>query len=116
MFPTPHTVVHSTLTVTGENALGQVTTESVARPRPVIGWRPKSTGDGEGGVLAGRVHTELYLLTTEPDWRDGDSVELPDGRVFEVVGDVEDYNTGPFAPGLVFGYRVLLRGVHHEPS
>ena len=114
MFPTPHIVEHSVPAVVGENALGQQITEMVTRQRAVIGWRPKSTDDGGSAVLAGRVTTELYLLTDEGDWHDGDIVTLPARGDFVVVGDVEDYTTGPF--GFAPGYRVMLRRVHHEPS
>lgn len=114
MYPTPYIVEHSTVTVTGENALGQPVTDLVTRQRPVHGWRHKTTGDGSTAALAARVTTELYLLAPEGGWHDGDKVRLPDGQLFTVAGDVEDYNTGPFAPGVTFGFRVLLRKVHSE--
>lgn len=116
MFPTPYEVAHTTFSVVGENALGQRVTEKVTRQRPVYGWHPAKSGDGAAAALAGQVTTEVHLLMPEPDWRDGDTVTLPDGREFTVVGDVEDFNTGPFAAGLVFGYRARLRRVHNEPS
>ena len=114
VFPTPHTVDHSSVTVVGENALGQVVTEKVTRSRAVFGWSFKSTSDGGTAPLAGRVHTEVALLTPEPDWRDGDIVTLPDRGDFVVIGDPEDFNTGPF--GFTPGYRVTLRRVHVEPD
>lgn len=110
MFPTPHTVTHATRSAAGENALGQPVVQTVTAERPVFGWSPKNTDDGGDAVLAGRVITEIYLLTPDGDWSDGDTVTLPDGRDFVVVGDVEDNNAGPF--GFTPGYRVTLRRVH----
>lgn len=111
MFPTPHTVTHSVAVADGENALGQPVTQTVTTSRQVFGWSPKNTDDGGEPALAGRVITEVYLLTPDGDWVDGDTVTLPDGRVFVVIGDVEDNNAGPF--GFRPGYRVTLRRVHH---
>lgn len=111
MFPTPHTVTHTTSTQTGENALGQPTVTTTSTERPVFGWSPKTSDDGGEPTLAGRVITEVYLLTPDGDWADGDAVTLPDNRTFVVVGDVEDNNAGPF--GFQPGYRVTLRRVHH---
>lgn len=112
MFPTPHTVDHTVYTKTGENALGQAVTEHVTQTRAVYGWSAKSTADGTEPALAGRVITEVNLLTPDGDWSDGDTVTLPDGREFVVVGDPDDNNSGPF--GFAPGYRVTLRRVHHE--
>lgn len=117
MYPTPYTVQHASMTVVGENALGQAITEQVVKERPVYGWRVASTDDGGTAALAGRVTTEVMLLTPEDGWADGDVVTLPGGRGdYTVVGGVEDCNTGPFAPGLLFGYRVRLRKVHDGPA
>lgn len=107
-----HTVSHTVRTRTGENALGQAVTDSSTQSRPVFGWSPKSTEDGGEPALAGRVITEINLLTPDGDWTDGDTVTLPDGRDFVVVGDPKDNNSGPF--GFTPGYTVTLRRVHHE--
>lgn len=112
MFPAPHTVTHITRTTTGTDALGQPVTTTTSAQRPVFGWSPKQSDDGGDAVLAGRVITEINLLTSDGDWRDGDTVVLPDAREFVVVGDPEDNNAGPF--GFTPGYRVTLRRVHHE--
>lgn len=112
MFPTPFTVEHSRPVPAGENALGQVITEAVTESRPVCGWSPEKSEDGAEPALAGRVITEVNLLTPDGDWRDGDTVTLPDGRLFVVVGDPEDNNAGPF--GFAPGYKVLLRRVNNE--
>lgn len=114
MFPTPHTVEHATASRSGENALGQAVVSFTTRQRPVIGWSPKTTEDGAAADLAGRVITEVYLSTPDGDWADGDTVTLPDGREFTVVGDPEDNNGGPF--GFTPGYRVTLRRVHDGPA
>lgn len=112
MFPTPHTVTHTVRATTGENALGQKVTGSTSVSRRVYGWSPKQSDDGGDAVLAGRVITDINLLTPDGDWADGDTVTLPDGRDFVVVGDPLDNNGGPF--GFTPGYVVTLRRVHHE--
>ena len=110
MFPTAHTVEHSALTVTGQNALGQDITEQVSHTRPVYGWSTKSATGGSGADLAERVITELSLLTPDSDWHNGDIVTLPNNLGdFVVRGGVEDMNSGPF--GFRPGYRVTLRKV-----
>lgn len=114
MFPTPHTVTHTTHTETGQNALGQATIESTTVTRSVYGWSTKSTSDGSEAATGNRVITEIALLTPESDWRNGDTVTLPDGRQFIVRGDPEDMNGGPF--GFQPGYKVKLRRVHDERS
>lgn len=112
MFPTLFTVTHTTRTVAGENALGQPVFVTADTDRAVYGWAPKKSEDGGTPVLDGRVITEVNLLTPDGDWRDGDTVTLPDNRVFTVVGDPHDNNAGPF--GFRPGYTVLLRRVHQE--
>ena len=110
MFPAPHSVTHAVAEVTGTNALGQATVELTSQSRNVFGWSPKVNTDGSTTVMAGRVITEVYLLTADADWSDGDIVTLPDGRDFTVVGEPEDNNGGPF--GFAPGYKVTLRRVH----
>lgn len=114
MFPAPHTVTHAVAEVTGTNALGQPTVELVAQSRNVFGWSPKVNADGSTAVMAGRVITEVYLLTPDGDYSDGDIVTLPDGRDFTVVGEPEDNNGGPF--GFTPGYKVTLHRVHDNPA
>lgn len=116
MFPTPHTVTHTRFATAGYNALGQPLIEPISASRTVYGWSPKETQDGGNPTLAGMVITELYLLSPEADWVDGDIVTLPDGRDFTVAGDPEDNNAGPF--GFAPGCRVALRRVYHvgEPG
>ena len=111
MFPLLHTVTHTTRTVDGENALGQATVTEDSQTRSVYGWSPRNTDDGGDAVTAARVITEVNLLTPDGDWTDGDTVTLPDGRAFVVVGDPDDNNAGPF--GFTPGYRVTLRRVYH---
>lgn len=114
MFPTLHTVSHTTRTETGENALGQSVVSETTVQRGVYGWSPRSTTDGDSAATANRVITEVSLLTPDADWRNGDIVVLPDGRQFIVRGDPEDMNAGPF--GFQPGYKVTLRRVHDERS
>lgn len=112
MLPTPFTVTHTRRIQAGENALGQPVVSESSAPRRVFGWSPKKSDDGAEPALAGRVITEINLLSPDGDWVDGDTVTLPDGRDFVVVGDPHDNNAGPF--GFTPGYRVTLRRVHHE--
>jgi len=116
MFPTPHIVTHTTYQSVGADALGQPVTESTSTERAVYGWSPKVVTDGGSDpALASRTITEVALLTPDGDWSDGDTVTLPDGRDFTVVGEPSDSNTGPF--GFTPGYKVTLRRVYdHEPS
>ena len=45
--------------------------------------------------VAGRTVTQLKMLTPDADWEPTDQVRIA-GVEFEIVGDVEDYNNGPF--------------------
>ena len=77
MFPAVHTVEHRTSAAEGVNALGQSVPVVESRFRKVTGIRPRSTTDGTEAAMAGRVATELYMTTPEPDWADGDVVVVP---------------------------------------
>lgn len=110
MYPLSHTVTHTTRQQTGENALGQPTVEETSVTRTVYGWSPRQSTDGANPVFDSRVMTEIMLLTPDGDWTDGDTVTLPNGKEFTVVGEPIDSNAGPF--GFTPGYRVTLRRVH----
>lgn len=114
MLPTPHIVEHAVADVTGVNALGQAVATYTTRQRAVYGWTPHRNQDGRTADLAGRVITELNLLTPEPDWADGDKVTIPGRGEFVVTGDVDDFGAGPF--GYTPGYRVTLRKVADGPA
>lgn len=109
MLPAPHTVEHRSATRSGENALGQAVATYTTRQRNVYGWSPQRNDDGNTADLAGRVITELDLLTPDPDWGDGDIVVIPGRGEFVVVGGVDDFGAGPF--GFAPGYRVRIRQV-----
>ena len=47
---------------------------------------------GQTAQLAGRKITELMMADDEGNWPSDSIVELPDGRKFEVNGDVRDEN------------------------
>lgn len=111
MFPAPFSVTHTRREQTGQDALGQPQVTETTVARDVFGWSPKSTDGASEAALGGRVITEINLLTADGDWLDGDTVTLPDGREFVVVGDPQDNNAGPF--GFTPGFLVLLRRVHH---
>lgn len=115
MFPKPHSVKHSVTAGTVVNALGQLVTErGEPRERAVMGWHVTSAHDGGSAVLDSRITTEATLLTDEPDWFDGDVVELPGLGDFVVHGDAISCNDGPF--GFTPGYKVMLRRVDHGSS
>lgn len=114
MLPTPHTVTHSVAAVDGHNALGQAVATYTTRQRTVYGWSTRRNQDGRTADLAGRVITELNLLTPDPDWADGDKVTVPGRGEFVVVGGVDDFGAGPF--GFSPGYRVTLRQVTDGPA
>lgn len=126
MYPTPFQVVHRTQPVTGENAHGQPTVGDYQnRVRDVYGWETKATigSMGLGGqtdaALSNRAEMQLSLLTPDGDWSNGDLVTVPDvgrvddtpvddvsGHLYQINGDPEDFNHGPF--GFMPGYRVTL--------
>lgn len=111
MYPAPHTVTHSRRIAAGVNALGQQQFVFQTVSRAVYGWNTKVVTDGGGNPeMADRTITEIGLLTPDGDWADGDTVTLPDGREFTVVGDPADSNKGPF--GFTPGFKVMLRRVH----
>lgn len=112
MFPTPFTVTRARPVTTGHNALGQPVTTAQSVQRRVYGWSAKKNDDGGTPVLDGRVITEVSLLAPDGDWLDGDTVTLPNGQDYIVVGDPEDNNAGPF--GFTPGYKVTLRRVHQQ--
>lgn len=94
----------------GKNAAGQtVYGEPVATPRKVRGFQPAEETEVQSAQLAGRKITVLVMLTKDGDWPSDAKVELWDGRTFEVNGDVQDYNLGPF--DFEPGYAVNLRKV-----
>lgn len=112
LFPTPHSVGHITPAAVSNNALGQpIPAAGAATVRKVYGWRVKATAEGASAPYAGRTVTELYLLTPDGDYAPADLVQVPadTGPIFEVIGDGEDFNNGPF--GFTPGYRFTLRRV-----
>ena len=114
MYPTPFQVDHHARTVTGTNAVGQPLVESSTATRRVYGWRRISERDGSSAALQDRTISELYLLMPDQDWSDGDRVSIPGRGDWEVVGEVEDFTTGPFG-GIPGCYRVRLRQVRQGP-
>lgn len=108
MFPTRWAVQHLAYDGTTEDDRGN-TVDSWAAPveRPVYGWgAPQSAEPKVAGVESVVVTLELLAPTFPVDDRDRMVV---DGVTYDVVGDPEDYNHGPFgyAPGMVVN---LTRG------
>lgn len=107
--PTPHAVVHITRPVIGETPLGQkVYGDPVPTARKVIAIQPVSDMERHTAALAGRTITELLMLTPDGDWPADSQVKIGE-RIYEVDGDVLDYNQGPY--GHKPGYGVKLRRV-----
>lgn len=111
LIPEPFDVVHWTKAKAGKNPAGQVVYgQPVPRARTVRGFAPAGEQELRASQMAGRVITELVMLTAEGDWPIDSAVVLADGRRFEVNGPVNDYNLGPF--GFRPGYSVALRRVN----
>lgn len=108
MYPTRFEITHIVRVRTGENALGQPIYAETRRSRRVYGWQPASENERVTAALAGRTITDLILLTPDGDYNAADGVVI-DGRDYEVLGDAEDHNAGPF--GFAPGYSVRLRKV-----
>lgn len=113
--PEPFSVTHWTRPVIGRNPAGQKKYgDPVPRARTVRGFQPAGEEENQTAQLAGRKVTELVMLTADGDWPADSMVELEDGRQFEVNGDVQDFNLGPF--GFQAGFAVNLRKVTDGPS
>lgn len=109
----PFDVTHWTRPVVGETPAGQVKySDPVPRARTVRGFQPAEATEAQAAQLAGRKVTVLVMLTADGDWPSDSMVELWDGRKFEVNGDVQDYNLGPFdfAPGYAVNLRKVTDG------
>jgi len=99
----------------GKNPAGQVVYgEPVPEARKVRGFQPAGEQENQSAEYSGRKITELVMLTADGDWPSDAKVELWDGREFEVNGDVQDYNLGPF--DFTPGYAVNLRKVTSGPT
>ena len=109
--PEPFDVTHWTRPVIGKSPAGQTKYgEPVPRARKVRGFEPATDVEIRTAQLAGRQITELVMLTADGDWPADSTVELWDGRKFEVNGPVRDYGLGPF--GFKPGFAVDLRRVN----
>lgn len=111
VFPAPHSVQRIRRTQTGENALGQpIYTDSVTSVA-VYGWQPTSQEERYTAALAGRTVSDLKLLSPTGDFVSSDAVVIS-GVTYEVDGEIEDYNHGPFGftPGFVINLRRVANG------
>jgi len=107
-FRLAQTIRHATYAGTTRDPRGNVT-DSWADyvDAKVYGW---VVGGSHEPKIAGhdRVVVDAEVFGPE-SWRTGsrDRVELPGFGAFEVIGDQEDYNHGPFGwrPGLVTNLR-----------
>lgn len=72
------------------------------RSVPVAGWAIEATQESEGDSLL-RTIDELKVYVPASEVMDAASrVRLPDGAVWDVQGNVLNYENGPWAsPGLV---------------
>jgi hypothetical protein len=110
-FPTPHTVGHHAYSAGGPDPHRNPPSYTPPIDEPgeavaVYGWHVPSTTEPK---IAGhdRVIVDVELLVP-PEFIPGphDRIDLPTGQ-FEVVGEVQDYNHGPFGwhPGSVINLR-----------
>lgn len=106
MFPTPFIVQLIRRVKTGENALKQPIYTDSTSTVAVYGWQPVSEVERYTAALAGRTVTDLKLLSPTGDFQPMDAVVI-NGVTYEVDGQVEDYNHGPFGftPGFAIGLR-----------
>ncbi len=74
-------------------------------PQPVYAWAPTTTD--EVTVDRDVATTDLTLLAPASFSCSSRDRVVVDGKTYEVVGDVQDFNHGPF--GFSPGIRVLLR-------
>lgn len=123
MYPQPFTVQRIRRTKSGENALKQPVYSDSVSTVAVYGWQPVSEVERYTAALAGRTVTDLKLLSPTGDFLPtdavviGGAVTIVDGKAevtgggakYEVDGQVEDYNHGPF--GFTPGYAIGLRRV-----
>lgn len=109
-FPTPFTVQRIRRTLSGENALGQPIYTDSSASVAVYGWQPASQEERYTAALSGRTVSELKLLSPTGDFRSSDAV-IVNGVAYEVDGEVEDYNHGPFgfSPGFTVGLRKVAK-------
>lgn len=111
MFPTPWAVLVHEATDGAEDAHGNPVRTWVPRPNPdpVYGWGPPSTGRTGEPFEANRnvIETDLEVYTPPTfTCRAIDRIEV-NGLMYDVVGEVEDFNHGPF--GFTPGNRVSLK-------
>lgn len=109
-FPTPWTVEVITPAVgTGYDDFGNpIPGEPTTRTEPVYGWAPAGTSETRVSWQQ-QVQAELEVYAPPTFTVSADDEVIVDGVTYEVAGEVEDYNHGPFsfAPGV----RVNLRRV-----
>lgn len=106
-FPTPWTVDVLPYVGTAEDAYGNETPTWATTPvvRSVYGWAPAGTNESNASRHTVTADLELYGpsdFTVDPR----DHVRIL-GMTYEVQGDVESYDYGPF--GFTPGVRVNLR-------
>lgn len=110
-FPTPHTVQHLAYAGTVEDARGnEIPAFAAPVARKVYGWASPATRQSAEPKVAGVESVIVILELFAPTFPVGDRDRMVvDGNAYEVVGDAEDYNHGPFgfAPGMVVN---LTRG------
>ncbi len=100
--PTPFTVLHRAYITDAEDAHGNPVDDwTPPTTVPVYGWAaPNSTEPKRAGIDA--VVVTLQVIAPVFTAGDKDRV-IVQGVEYDVVGDVEDWNHGPFgfAPGVV---------------
>ncbi len=108
MFPTPWTVQVLPHSAGAEDALGNPTDSwGPGRTEPVYGWAPAGTTEVNGSRHAVTADLQVYVpsgFSCSPRDR-----VIAGGRTYEVQGEVEDFDHGPF--GWQPGGQVNLRRV-----
>ncbi|WP_130865845.1 hypothetical protein [Acidipropionibacterium timonense] len=101
-----HPVRHLVRSLGATDVHGNATDEWASTPRMVFGWSQEQS-DEPAAVGANRISTTLQVLSP---WAaaDKDRVVIL-GHMFEVIGESEDWNHGPF--GFEPGYRFRVRRI-----
>ena len=107
--PLRHTVEVSEVEMVTDRFGNQVPRQGKFRPVQVAGWAVTKVDEAHGDSVL-RTVDQLDIYAAKP-FALGASVKLPDGNVWQVEGNAEDYNHGPWwSPGLVVVHAKKVGG------